>query len=82
MIETRRRIGGLGGWLHVYQGLLVFVPTKPTRRLLKSVRLALGVAARRDLRQTLLAAGFDRARSDRACPEEESNLYAPKGRRV
>jgi hypothetical protein len=95
MVETTSRIGGFGGWLTVYQGLLVLTPTRPTRRFLgvarldqsaatvtwirqplfppwinraidftpdggkPTLRLRLGLAARRRLRATLIAAGFN-----------------------
>jgi hypothetical protein len=95
IVETTSRIGGFGGWLAVYQGLLVLTPTRPTRRFLgldrldqsattvtwirqplfppwlnraidftpdageSKLRLRLGFAARRRLRPTLVAAGFN-----------------------
>ena len=95
MIETRARLGGLGAWLTIYQGLLVLVPTNPSRKIFgmselrcadrsvtwirqplfppwlnraidvrpesqdESIRIRLGFAARKQLRETLTAAGFD-----------------------
>jgi hypothetical protein len=93
-IETRARIGGPGGWLYVYQGLLILEPSRTSRRLLrldtlrytgrsvtwvrrplfppwvnraidftpdagKPIRAGLGFTARKHLRNTLLAAGFE-----------------------
>jgi hypothetical protein len=60
-IETNRRIGGPGGWLTVYQGLLILDASKTTSRIEGFTRLQQSTPTVRWIRQPLFPPWINRA---------------------